>query len=111
MRNSITSFRSRPSGYNRLRYRVTVLTSDAGDPPLIEEEENTTNYEQGARPIGTPKLSPPVAATRLWKILKPVVQDEEFAKQLRLARYLAGASLPPSRPLEPVAKSRRPFWS
>jgi hypothetical protein len=26
------------------------------------------------------------------------VQEEEFAKQLRLARYLAAASLPPSRP-------------
>ena len=37
-----------------------------------------------------------------------MVREEEFAKQLRLARYLAGASLPPSRPLEPVLKGRAP---
>ena len=36
------------------------------------------------------------------------VQEEEFAKQLRLARYLAAASLPPSRPLEPVRQPRTP---
>jgi hypothetical protein len=36
------------------------------------------------------------------------VQEEEFAKQLRLARYLAAASLPPSRPLEPVRQPRAP---
>jgi hypothetical protein len=34
------------------------------------------------------------------------VQEEEFAKQLRLARYLATASLPPARPLEPVRQPR-----
>jgi len=36
------------------------------------------------------------------------VQEEEFAKQLRLARYLAAASLPPSRPPEPVRQPRTP---
>ena len=36
------------------------------------------------------------------------VQEEEFAKQLRLARYLAAASLPPSRPLAPVRQPRTP---
>ena len=36
------------------------------------------------------------------------VQEEEFAKQLRLARYLAAASLPPSRPLESVRQPRTP---
>ena len=35
------------------------------------------------------------------------VQEEEFAKQLRLARYLAAASLPPSRPQEPPRQSPR----
>jgi hypothetical protein len=38
----------------------------------------------------------------------PVVREEEFAQQLRLARYLAASSLPPSRPLEPVLKGRAP---
>jgi hypothetical protein len=36
------------------------------------------------------------------------VQEEKFAKQLRLARYLAAASLSPSRPLEPAFKGRTP---
>jgi hypothetical protein len=36
------------------------------------------------------------------------VQEEEFAKQLRLARYLAAANLPPSRPIEPVRQPRTP---
>jgi hypothetical protein len=36
------------------------------------------------------------------------VQEEEFTKQLRLARYLAGAGLPPSRQLESVPKARTP---
>jgi hypothetical protein len=36
------------------------------------------------------------------------VQEEEFAKQLRLARYLAAASLPPSRTLEAVRQPRTP---
>jgi hypothetical protein len=37
-----------------------------------------------------------------------LVQEEEFAKQLRLARYLAAASLPPARPLEAVRQPRTP---
>jgi hypothetical protein len=36
------------------------------------------------------------------------VQEEEFAKQLRLARYLAVANLPPVRTLEPVRQPRTP---
>ena len=40
--------------------------------------------------------------------ISPVVREEEFAKQLRLARYLAGASLPAARTLEPAAQPRTP---
>jgi hypothetical protein len=36
------------------------------------------------------------------------VQEEEFAKQLRLARYLAAGGSPPSRALEPVSEARTP---
>jgi hypothetical protein len=36
------------------------------------------------------------------------VQEEEFAKQLRLARYLAAGGSPPSRPLESVRQARTP---
>jgi hypothetical protein len=34
------------------------------------------------------------------------LQEQEFAKQLRIARYLAAASLPPARGLDPVAEAR-----
>ena len=37
-----------------------------------------------------------------------MVREEEFAKQLRLARYLAASSLPPARSLEPALKARAP---
>jgi hypothetical protein len=36
------------------------------------------------------------------------VQEEEFAKQLRLARYLAAGGSPPSRPLEAVPLAKTP---
>jgi hypothetical protein len=40
--------------------------------------------------------------------ISPVLREEEFAKQLRLARYLAGASLPAARTLKPAAQPRTP---
>jgi hypothetical protein len=36
------------------------------------------------------------------------VQEEEFAKQLRLARYLAAGGSPPPRPLEPAPEAKTP---
>jgi hypothetical protein len=36
------------------------------------------------------------------------VQEEEFAKQLRLARYLAASSLPPARTLEVAPEAKTP---
>jgi hypothetical protein len=36
------------------------------------------------------------------------VQEEEFAKQLRIARYLAAGGSPPSRPLEVIRQPRTP---
>jgi hypothetical protein len=36
------------------------------------------------------------------------VQEEEFAKQLRLARYLAAGGSPPSRPMEPAPEAKTP---
>ena len=36
------------------------------------------------------------------------VQEEEFAKQLRLARYLAAGGSPPARSLEPLRQPRTP---
>jgi hypothetical protein len=36
------------------------------------------------------------------------VQEEEFAKQLRLARYLAAGGSPPSRPLDAIRQPKTP---
>jgi hypothetical protein len=36
------------------------------------------------------------------------VQEEEFAKQLRIARYLAAGGSPPSRTLEPAPEAKTP---
>ena len=36
------------------------------------------------------------------------VQEEEFAKQLRLARYLAAGGSPPSRTMEPAPEVKTP---
>ena len=44
----------------------------------------------------------------LSKQASPVVREEDFAKQLRIARYLAGASLPPTRPLEAASVAKTP---
>ncbi|MBV9875184.1 MAG: hypothetical protein JO025_10690 [Verrucomicrobia bacterium] len=41
------------------------------------------------------------------KQASPVVREEEFAKQLRIARYLAGASAPAVRKLEPAVQPQR----
>jgi hypothetical protein len=40
--------------------------------------------------------------------LSSKVQEEEFAKQLRLARYLAAGGSPPSRRLEPAPEAKAP---
>ena len=61
-------------------------------------------------PESTPEATNPKAPVAYQVSEQPSskVQEEEFAKQLRLARYLAASSLPPSRPLEPVRQARTP---
>jgi hypothetical protein len=61
-------------------------------------------------PESTPEATKPKAPVTYQVSEQPSsrVQEEEFAKQLRLARYLAAASLPPSRPLEPVPEAKAP---
>ena len=59
-------------------------------------------------PESTPEATKPKAPVMYQVSEQPStrVQEEEFAKQLRLARYLAAASLPPSRTLEAVRQQR-----
>ena len=61
-------------------------------------------------PEFTPEATKPKAPVTYQVSEQPSsrVQEEEFAKQLRLARYLAAASLPPSRLLEPAPEARTP---
>ena len=75
---------------------------------FIEEEERVgvrASAGQGA---------PPGKGTRseiTYRVVEQpsaVVREEEFAKQLRIARYLAGTGGPAGRSLEPVVKRTAP---
>jgi hypothetical protein len=78
---------------------------------FVDEEERTGGKGSGERqvPIATEeaKSKTPVSY-QLAEQPSARVQEEEFAKQLRLARYLAAASPPPPRALEPVREVRTP---
>jgi hypothetical protein len=58
----------------------------------------------------TPEATKPKAPVTYQIAEQPSsrVQEEEFAKQLRLARYLAASSLPPSRAMEAAPEMRKP---
>jgi hypothetical protein len=91
---------------------------------FVDEEERAGKGSPGpGRPASdssvTKERHPESAAAEETKPKAPVtyqvseqpstrVQEEEFAKQLRLARYLAAASLPSSRPLEPAPETKAP---
>ena len=73
---------------------------------FIEEEErpgSRVSSDQGA-PSG--KETKSGATYQVVEQPSAVVREEEFARQLRIARYLAGASLPAARPLEPADEVR-----
>jgi len=77
---------------------------------FVDEEE------RAGRKVSTAERHPESAAAEATKkapLTYPVaeqpstrVQEEEFAKQLRLARYLAAGGSPPSRPLEPLLRQK-----
>jgi hypothetical protein len=69
--------------------------------PMAKERQQESAAAEGAKP-----KAPVTYQVSEQPSIK--VQEEEFTKQLRLARYLAGASLPPSRSLEPALKARTP---
>ena len=87
---------------------------------FVDEEERVREGARSARPASPEKeRHPESSAAEATKPKAPVtyqiseqpssrVQEEEFAKQLRLARYLAAGGSPPSRPLEPVRQPRTP---
>jgi hypothetical protein len=90
---------------------------------LIDEEERVGGKGSPApRRPASPMIKerhPESAAAEATKPKTPVtyqvseqpstrVQEEEFAKQLRLARYLAAGGSPPARPLEAIRQPRTP---
>ena len=79
----------------------------AGGRPSSAQHASATKERQQE---STPEATKPKAPVTYQVSEQPStrVQEEEFAKQLRLARYLAAASLPPSRPLEPGPNAKTP---
>ena len=89
---------------------------------FVDEEERAASKgspapRRPARPMAKER-HPESAAAAETKAKAPVtcqlseqpstrVHEEEFAKQLRLARYLAASSLPPSRRLELAPEAKR----
>ena len=74
---------------------------------FVDEEERVGGKASGQRPPPT-KETKSEATYQVAEQPSAVVREEEFAKQLRLARYLAGANLPPSRSLQQVRETRTP---
>jgi hypothetical protein len=84
---------------------------------LIDEEERVAGRSPAPRRPASAEHHPELAAAEQTNPKAPVtyqvseqpssrVQEEEFAKQLRLARYLAAGGSPPSRPPEAVRQAR-----
>ena len=73
---------------------------------FIEEEERAA--AQGAITATGSKAETRMPATnQIVEQPSAVVREEEFAKQLRIARYLAGARLPAVRSLEPASGPKK----
>jgi len=76
---------------------------------FVDEEERGAGKGSGERQVpiatGEAKSNAPVTY-QVAEQPSTRVQEEEFAKQLRLARYLATGGSPPSRTLEPARQPR-----
>jgi hypothetical protein len=79
-----------------------VLTAEQGPvSPAARERHPESAVAEGT----TPKA--PVIY-RVSEQPSARVQEEEFAKQLRLARYLAAGGSPPARPIEAAPEAKAP---
>jgi hypothetical protein len=81
-----------------------------GDKGSTVQRRPVSPKAKEGHPESTPEATKPKAPVIYQVPEQPSsrVQEEEFAKQLRLARYLAASSLPPSRPVEAVRQPRTP---
>jgi hypothetical protein len=88
---------------------------------FVDEEERVAGRSAAPRrpassagkerpPESTPEATKPKAPVTYQVSEQPSskVQEEEFAKQLRLARYLAAGGSPPPRPLEAAPETKTP---
>src|ERR1700751_218521 len=76
-----------------------------GQAPNLSCPTNCLYLANFSRSLEERRLRSP---TRFPEPPSALLREEEFSKQLRLARYLAGSRLPPSRPLEPAIEARTP---
>jgi hypothetical protein len=81
---------------------------------FVDEEERAggkgSTAERHPEPAAVQETKPKAPVTyQVSEQPSSRIQEEEFAKQLRLARYLAAANLPPSRALEPAPEAKTPM--
>ena len=75
---------------------------------FIKEGEGTKGKTSAVQGPGTFEKTQKAPITyRVPEAASALVREEEFAKQLRLTRYLAGASLGPPRAVEKVGERAR----
>jgi hypothetical protein len=81
-----------------------------GRSPAPRHPTSDSSVAKERHPESTPEATKPKAPVTYQVSEQPSsrVQEEEFAKQLRLARYLAAGGSPLSRALEPVRQTRTP---
>jgi hypothetical protein len=82
----------------------------SGRSPAPRHPASDSSVAKERHPESNPEATKPKAPVTYEVSEQPSsrVQEEEFTKQLRLARYLAASSLPPSRPLEQARQSKTP---
>ena len=83
---------------------------DKGSPaPLRPVSDSSVTKERRQEFAAAEETKPKAPVTyQISEQPSSRVQEEEFAKQLRLARYLAAGGSPPSRLLEPAPEARTP---
>jgi hypothetical protein len=74
---------------------------------FIEEEERAGSKPSAGRPASAGEGTKSQTTYQIAEQPSAVVREEEFAKQLRLARYLAGTSLPAVRSLEQASGAKK----
>jgi hypothetical protein len=74
---------------------------------FIEEEERAGSRPSAGRADSAGEATSPQTTYQVAEQPSAVVREEEFAKQLRIARYMAGARLPAIRSLEPAPAAKK----